>query len=198
MSNQYLISWDHGYGENGTYTAGSTAELLDIFDLRVQRDVSHFIYQRHHDIEDYEVSPLIGSTNPLTDIYEIVKVANEREPGVVIEGQPVTPTVSLWFASYANRPVSLHSFGSEPASAVSSLLAKWSEIVAVDGAVDPSEIHDNRQFLRINLVTPGTAYGMASEASRHLNNCDVVIAGDDPSLDDIFQSLSPAGVSCGL
>jgi hypothetical protein len=198
MNNRYLIEWNHGYGESGTYTALSTAELLDIFDLRVQREIPHFYYQSFHSLEDYEVSPLIGSINPLTDVYEIARIANSREPGVVVEGPLVDLTPTLWFADFQFSRSKVHCFGSEPATAVSGLLTMWAEIVSTDGSVDPSEIHDYRGNITVTPIKPGTAYGMASEASRHLYGQPTVLRGNDPIFDDVFSSFAPNKLAPGL
>lgn len=86
---------------------------------------------------DYYVYLLAGSTNPLTDMYEIVDFANSRQSGEVNEGKLLKIQPSLWFAAFDQGSTTLHSFGLDPESAVKALLTTWAEIVSEDNEIDP-------------------------------------------------------------
>jgi hypothetical protein len=189
--NSYLIEWNKGYGDSGTYSVSSTAELLDFFDTRVRSEAAYYTFTNADDVDDFDVSALAGSTNPLTDIYKIVKFANSRQPGEVIEGEPLAAP-PLSFAAFQLGATTLHSFGSDPSSAVTKLLSTWIEITSGDATINPQLIHDHRAELIVRQVSAGTAYGYSGDTRKLDLGEGKKIRGDDPAFDDIFHIHAPS------
>lgn len=190
MKNSYLITWNKGYGESGTYSVSSTEEFLDFFDTRVRSEAAYLTFTNSDDVEDYDIYPLAGSQNPLKDIYQIVAFANSREPGAVIEGERLVAEPILWFASFNANSTTAHAFGTAPDNAVANLLTS---------GMDPQLISDERAKLMVVQVSANTAYVLHVKAAVLNPDENTLIRGDDPIFDDIFQTqVSSTSLKIGV
>jgi hypothetical protein len=198
MPNTYLVEWQVEFEGKDSRVLGSTAELLDFFDHRVRREADHFIYSKSKDLDDFNVVPLVGSTNPLEDVYEIARFANEREPGAVIEGPLLAAAPTLWVAAFRAEGIFMNAFGSEPHTAFQGLVQHWKEAVDVGAISEPALLYENAASIHVRQVTIGSTFSFEGNGITPLVGDLGGIKGDEPIFAELLDQIMPQGSHPGL